>query len=266
MKIADFLTESIDFWVPDAPRANVVKDCFICHGSGKDSGYSIIKNNKNRKWTNSTDSSKIEREIEKYDKYLKKLENLQWSLMDYTSGSYDKQVADVARQKMKALDIKIDNRYKRIKQQRDALINNAEFKQYDCGLCNGTGKDERNESEAPSMNVSNANASVILNMLGIEFDYGGSIPVSIIPGIKRRLIKLKNQGIDQYTRDTTVSQTDHGMKKTKDHESGITTIAPSKGPTMIDVGLSASQIESYVERIMPILDYAQEHNMDVGWG
>ena len=140
------------------------------------------------------------------------------------------------------------------------------FEKIDCRACEGTGEYEQQLSDAPEMNVSNRNARVVMDILGLEFDYAGTIKLKQIPELKRRLIQFKNtdKATDAYTRDTTKSQ-DTRMVKTKGDD-GVTKIEPRKGATMIDVGISPEQVQSYVDWLMLIFDYAQKKNAEISWG
>lgn len=131
-----------------------------------------------------------------------------------------------------------------------------------CGMCNGKGKIEEFVLDAPELNVSNSNGLDILKMLGIgDPDYVGHISNKELPDIMRKLIMLKNKGIEQYTKPTTQS----GGERTryKDPETGLDKIG--KSATMIDVGRTSEQVENYVDKLIKLVKFAQENNADIGW-
>lgn len=133
---------------------------------------------------------------------------------------------------------------------------------YDCEYCHGAGKVKEIVSDAPELNVSNSNGMVIQNMLGIDADYSGVIQHEQLPEIMRKLIKLKNQEVSQYTQEPSKSQ--GAMKSWKD-EHGQTHIGRT-GPTIYDFGRSQQQVESYIDRLIELVKFAQKHNAGIGWG
>ena len=135
---------------------------------------------------------------------------------------------------------------------------------YSCRRCDSTGTIEEYVSSAPELNVSNSNGIEIQRMLGIPNpDYGGIIHHQDIPKFIQRLIKLKNQDSSQYTQAT--SDTRGPMGRTHTDDQGVTH-SGHRGPRMIDVGRSQSQIDTYIDRLLEILEFAQENNASVGWG
>lgn len=129
----------------------------------------------------------------------------------------------------------------------------------DCDMCMGKGKTKEYHTEYGELNVSNANALAILDMLGLEEDYVGNIPTNKLPDIRRRLIKLKNKGVDDYTSDTTDERHTRVVKQGDMHK-----IEP--GPRMINVGRSEEQVMRYVDRLLAIIDFAQKNDATVVWG
>ena len=117
-----------------------------------------------------------------------------------------------------------------------------------CWYCNGTGKVEQTISNAPELDVSNANAHVVLKILGIK-NYSdelmGRIPSSEFPALQQRLLKLKNIA-----------------GKRQQFEIPSTTTKSAGGPTMIDFGVSSTQVEHYIDRLMEIIKFAQDTNSD----
>lgn len=120
--------------------------------------------------------------------------------------------------------------------------------EYRCMYCDGKGKVKQTKSLAPELNVSNANAHVVLNILGIhnyDDELMGHIPQTKFPELQRRLLLLKNKigKSGQFTRPTIQHK-------------------QSKGPTMIDVGLSNEQIKHYIEKLQEIIKFAQDTHSD----
>jgi hypothetical protein len=138
-------------------------------------------------------------------------------------------------------------------------------KGYSCMRCHGKGKTEEWGSDAPELNVANANAGTILSMMGLPVqpgEYSGLIHNKDLPKIMRRLITLKNTSTEKHTSPNTVSQGPMG-KRTDDQ--GITHIG-RQGPTMYDMGVSQEQVDRYLDTLIKMVKFAQEHNASISWG
>lgn len=262
MKISNILTESITFWIPSESNYGV-GDCEYCkngiNGYELDIGDEYYHFDERPRSVNELASHILSK-----DKEAQVLRHdIDWYSL-HMKGQTDDRVITSFKEEIDKRKRKY-RKYKKIamKKAKDNLPNVGAD---ECRMCDGKGERERELSDAPELNVSNSNAAVIMKMLGVEYDYSGGIDPEDIPAIKRRLIQLVNDpnGISSYTRDPSTSQSTK-MVKTKD-DSGITKIAPKKGATMIDMGLPKEQIQSYVDRILPILDYAQKKKVEVVWG
>ena len=130
-----------------------------------------------------------------------------------------------------------------------------------CSRCHGTGKTEEEVSDAPELNVSNANGYAIQEMLGLDPDYSGTIYNKDLPQIMRRLIELKNKGSSEYTQEPSVSR--GPMRKSKDDQ-GITKISP--GATSHDFGRSQGQVDRYIDELIKMVQFAQKNNAHISWG
>jgi len=132
---------------------------------------------------------------------------------------------------------------------------------YVCDYCNGKGKVIETVSDAPELNVSNANGRVVLEMLGVEPESSGAIDNKDLPQIMRRLIMLKNKTGQEYTRPPSVTRSD---RSTWSDDQGMTHIG--RGPEMHDYGLSQQQLDKYVDRLIKLVQFAQKNNASLGWG
>jgi hypothetical protein len=130
-----------------------------------------------------------------------------------------------------------------------------------CVYCGGTGKEEDTVSDAPELQVSNANGEIIQQMLGLDPDYSGVIHNVDLPKVIRRLILLKNKSTQQYTADP---KQERGPTQKWTDKQGITHIGP--GATMYDLGTSQAQIDRYIDRLIEIVQFAQKNNASLGWG
>lgn len=132
----------------------------------------------------------------------------------------------------------------------------------DCPICDGSGVEKGKRPTTPNLNVSNANGYAIQDMLGVvDPDYAGSIKYEELPALMRRLIKIKNTGLDKWTKDTKTSK---DTLVTKDDETGLDKI--SSGPTMIDIGRDYAQVEHYIDRLLVIIQAAIKHKAALTWG
>lgn len=131
----------------------------------------------------------------------------------------------------------------------------------DCRVCDATGKREEFVGPVPEFNVANANGYEIQRMMGLEPDYTGAIEPEDVPTILRRLIKLKNMGSEQHTRDSSREQGPARATKDADGQSRI-----SRGPTMVDFGRSQGQVNRYLDDMIKMLKYASDNGYGISWG
>jgi len=115
--------------------------------------------------------------------------------------------------------------------------------------------------EEYDMNVANSNGYEIQRMLELEPDEYGYVANEDLPAIMQKLMKLKNGDTSSHTRDSETSQ---GEMRKRTSADNVTTIG--RGPTMMDMGRSQSQINSYVDRLMKLVQYAQKNNYGISWG
>jgi len=268
MKLSDILTESIilesiTFWIPDESKYGMGK-CPFCD-DGIDGYHSKVGNYYSGK--KPTSYKEIADSRIRWDELLKRLKarlEFQTEFKNANKGQpedFQTRVDDSINKITKAIELRT-SRHEAVAKR----IFDGGFDAGPCQACDGTQEYEQQLSTAPELNVANTNARVVLDILGLEFDYSGSIPAKDIPTLRRRLIQFSNSkgSADAYTRDYEKSQSTT-MRKSKDAD-GITRLEPKKGATMIDMGLSKEQIRGYVDRLMPLLDYAQKKDVDITWG
>lgn len=150
--------------------------------------------------------------------------------------------------------------------------------QQECWVCDGTGKDPYHSGECgmcdgkkevtkyvtpyKSLNVSNSNAQEILNMLDQEMDdeWCGAWEEKELPVIRRKLIAIKNKDSSKYVIPSSDTQ---GKARAVKDENGQSRI--SRGPRVIDGGVSSSQINHYVDTLLALIDFAQKNKAVVTW-
>ena len=134
-------------------------------------------------------------------------------------------------------------------------------KEYECGMCKGKGTTEEWRSDADELNVSNANAWGIQEMLGLDPDYSGAIKKEQFPAIRRRLIKLKNSDISSHTIAPTKTGGDTKAYKDDQGQSRI-----GKTVAVHDMGRSHAQVERYIDKLLNLMDFAAKNDCDLVWG
>jgi hypothetical protein len=94
--------------------------------------------------------------------------------------------------------------------------------------------DFHTSDDEPWVNVSNTNASLLLERLGIEFDYSGQIDAEDLLG--RALV-------------ANVGRDDSGMASTTDRGAG--------GATIIDCGLRPGYFDERMAQLVEVAEYAK---------
>ncbi len=267
MKLKDILTESfiqesVTFFVPGESNYGM-GPCTHCK-DGVD-GYTLDVGDDHfyfdEKPTSSLDlTRKMLNQNPTVDKIKKRMRG-------YTIAR-DAQTNDEFKQKLQDAidDLKLHYGKLKKKANRIAKNNMRNIGPDECRACNGSGESEQELSDVPELNVANDNARIVVDMMGLEFDHSGEIKPEQIPVIKRRLLKIKNQGGDAYTRDDEYDDGDRGMQRTKDSETGVTTISRKKGLKMYGQGVDTEKVMRYVDEMLKVLDYAQKKNSEISWG
>ena len=134
-------------------------------------------------------------------------------------------------------------------------------KPYKCHWCEGTGKNEETVSSAPSISVSNSTGMMLQEIMGIQSPgYGGVIDNQGLAAVARRLIKLKNTGVEDWVRDPEISR---GAMRRIGSEGNVSRIGT--GPTMVDFGMSQEVLEEYIDRLLELIHFAQKNNAQISW-
>lgn len=259
-------------WVPDAPREEKDLECWVCDGKKID-GY---QNPKTGKYYSVGEESMEER-LTNWDKKIKaaeeKIEHLdsRWlTLKSFYKANienhpelkpkFDEQFGET-RDKYRKARKEIWDRKARIKKKAELI---KQLETIPCRYCKGEGTYKDQVSDAPEMNLSNINAQNLMSALGYEPNTGYTIKPEDIPAIKRRILELFNtDALQDYTMKGGASQADLGMVRSKDPETGIDKIERKKGPTMIGPEIDIHYLKDKFVKMMPILNYAQEHNQEI---
>lgn len=119
-----------------------------------------------------------------------------------------------------------------------------------CGYCDD-GFEESVETEAPSVNLSGVNASVVLDIIGYR-EYGdrscGTVPHDRIPDALRRILRAVNTDgvVDAHVRPA--------------HD-----VLGELGARSIDLGEDAGDVRNRIERVRDVLVYAVDNGYGVSW-
>ena len=131
-----------------------------------------------------------------------------------------------------------------------------------CEDCYGEGEIHDEVMTCPHLDVSNFQSSDIANMLGHPEEHGdhtGWITPQELPVVMRRLIALKNGDTSQYTHDGEITGGDTYVDRSGD----VPRIA--KHATVIGGGRDQSQIDRYIDRLISIVQWAQQHGCGLSW-
>lgn len=103
---------------------------------------------------------------------------------------------------------------------------------------------EPKEAHGVELNLANANARILFQILGIQEESGQSHPLPIL----KKIEKILNQRdrLDEFTRDYEESQ--------------------DNGPKMINFGLPKEQILNYLLRLEEICDHCIKYECNISWG
>ena len=130
-----------------------------------------------------------------------------------------------------------------------------------CRACKGTGQIDTTRSTAPELNASNSNAYAILDMLQLPQDDAGVIPYEDLPGLRQRLIAIKNRSLEPYVQQPS---TEHPRLVPRTVSQRVVSLQ-RQGPTVYNSGRSHEQVMRYIDHLLKIIDFAQKHKAMVGW-
>lgn len=130
-----------------------------------------------------------------------------------------------------------------------------------CEYCTGTGKYLGWKTPYKELNVANANASAILDMLGLNNndELFGAIETKDLPLIRRKLIAIKNKDKSPWNK---LPSMDQSMRRTVD-DNGLTKIEP--GVRIYHGGRSIEQIDRYIDALLYLIDFAQKNDGVITW-
>jgi hypothetical protein len=119
-----------------------------------------------------------------------------------------------------------------------------------CPFCKGTGKESREESDAPFLNLANQNARALFTVLGIDpgEDLLGECPLA---EAKRALIRAKNSNPEKWP--TFKDQVTTGAPRK--NEDGTVTLRPVHIYTF---GLDEERMSGYISRFEQFLSEVEK--------
>lgn len=132
-----------------------------------------------------------------------------------------------------------------------------------CRRCNGTGKSMRRTPAVPELNISNDRAALFLKALGFGPSDDGLVGEWMpddLPIIRRRLIVMKNKGVDNFVQEPYTQKGE--MQRYKD-DNGVTSIG--RGGSMMHGGNTQEQLDRYIDSLLKIVEFAQKNGAAVTW-
>lgn len=118
------------------------------------------------------------------------------------------------------------------------------------------------ESTLPEANFAEANAMNLLHLLGLEPDYGGTIPNADIPALMRRILVLCASPKERahLIREESVETS----RTVNLDDADLPRIGP--GARIIDFGNTDEQTLGRLIRLRSVLSAAAQNGYDVCWG
>lgn len=126
----------------------------------------------------------------------------------------------------------------------------------DCGGCDGTGFMTGTVMNDHGITWSNTNALALLEILGLEPDYSGSMTV---PEAKRAVMRAKNRSnVKRFERQDDV------VRRHRETEDGVTELNAVK---FYSKGLSESDIKGKIDQFESLVNSAEaEGAKNINWG
>lgn len=130
-----------------------------------------------------------------------------------------------------------------------------------CQDCLGAGEITDTVYNFPNLDVSYFQVSNVASMLGFDGDSDehGWVEPSELPMVMRRLIALKNGDSSHHTSDNSFTPSQRIVDKSGE----ITQIRST--PAIYSGGRSQETINRYIDRLIEIVRWAQEHNCGISW-
>ncbi len=141
-----------------------------------------------------------------------------------------------------------------------------------CDVCRGSGTIEGFKASGPELNLSNANAAVVTQALGLkQYDdgYGGGVlPKEALGDFRQKLVRLLNSHKDrkQLTQEPSVEKRERSGMGVTGREGNVTSIGRrGAGPTIYHGGRSEEQIQRYARKLLDMVEYAMENGHFISW-
>ena len=108
-----------------------------------------------------------------------------------------------------------------------------------------TQNESQNWEQIPEMNLANDNAQALLQMLGIPFDYDGSIDLATL---KQKLDRVHHNMMTEFTQDPSSGRSETG------------------GPMVHEFGRDIAQLKRYVDGLNQMVEYGlREGETEITW-
>jgi len=115
-------------------------------------------------------------------------------------------------------------------------------------------------STLPELNLSNANAALVLDAIGEPFDYCGTWEVHQLPHVQRSITRAVNG--TAYLRERPAVDT--RVMRQEAQRGNIVTL--TRGPRIIDAGMDQGGVRERLTRLGEVVRVAREAGFKVTWG
>lgn len=121
-----------------------------------------------------------------------------------------------------------------------------------CPLCHGTGITSYTERDEPTLNVANANAHRLLELLGFPTADGGLLGEATLPAMRRALLRARNSFDRMAPKLARPTATVRGYTRREDGTHALV------DRTVVN-GLSEARLADYLTALEKLCLYAQAH-------
>jgi hypothetical protein len=126
-----------------------------------------------------------------------------------------------------------------------------------CPFCHGSGVELMEESDAPSLNLANDNAMLLLQVLGLQPEFYGEMGLA---QARRAVMRARSRSdLTPFTRE---DETVHGRPRT--NEDGSVELRPLRVHTQ---GVTMNRLESYIDRFAAFVEESASRGAtEIHWG
>ena len=122
-------------------------------------------------------------------------------------------------------------------------------------------------STLPELNVSNSNGMALLAMVGLEVDYGGTVPVAELDALHKRLERLLGTPTARAAFiEPTVIEGTVPLDVLLGRSPGVVGVPRASGPQVVSMGRTDDYLTSRLQALLDLVCAAKEHGFRISWG